>query len=191
LFVSDAFKRLQWLGNYAPTLTLTLPSHSLKLGQTVLVSVRTVAGQGRYQIASVPALVQRLDSNYSVSLVLNTSDTSLNAAWVPSWEILSYSGTTLTLRNAEGIKLDEGWTLPLNMQIIASTGQVLEAAVDVHSAVAGSVVVHTAPTYDQTIYKGILTLLNYTAASADDQPAYVWVSSAGAMSDATAGKDMI
>jgi hypothetical protein len=191
LFVTDAFKRLQWLGNYAPTLTLTLPNHSLYLGQTVLVSVRSVAGQGRYQIVNVPALVQRIGSDYSVNLVLNTSDTSANAAWVPSWEILSYSTTTLTLKNGEGLKLDDNWTLPLAGQIIASTGQVLEAAVDIHSAVAGSVVVHTAPTYDQTIYKGILTLLNYTNAAADDALAYVWGSDAGAMSDATAGKEML
>lgn len=190
LFVTDAFKRLQWLGNYAPTLTLTLPGHSLTLGQTVSVSVRTVAGQGRYQIVSIPALVQRIGSDYSVNLVLNTSDTASMAAWVPSWEIASYSTTTLTLKNGEGLDLDEHWTLPMTGQIIDGSGNVLEAAVDIHSATAGAVVVHTAPTYDQTIYKGILTLLDYTSADSDDQPAYVWASAAGVMSDASAGKDL-
>jgi hypothetical protein len=182
-------QRLQWFSRYAPTIKIQWLNHSLNLGQIVAVTARALAGTGRYGIKSIPGIVCKLIGDYGVEIILNVDPSASAAIWVPSWEIASYSGTTVTLRYSEGALLEDVVDLPATIQIITPAGAVLEAGTVV-SVTAGTLTMSVAPTYDQTTERGIITLGDYTAVTVAKRYKYVWVASSDVMSNGDEGKKL-
>ena len=185
-------KLLQWFSNFAPTVNLDIPGHIIKMLDTINLEVTDMAGQGEaYTTENLPCLVIGKYDNHKLKCILNTALSDDQAAWVPSWEIESYASTTLTLRKSEGLQISDIVDLPAAMQIIRSDGTAI-GDYTINSVVdADTVVLSAAPTYSDSMYKGILTLKDYTDVTNSDRTAkYVWsADSSGEMSDASTGKD--
>lgn len=186
-WLSTNMKRLKWLTNYAPSLELTLPNHTLNLLDVVSVQLTGGAGQGRYGI-DCTALVTAIKDDYKVTITLNTQGSAMS--YVPSFEIASYTGTAITTNLSDCLALLDYFVLPLDVQIINHQGAVLTAATHINAVVdANHLTLANAPTYTQTDDIGIICLPEWTAAALADQAAYIWAAdAAGVMSDATAGK---
>lgn len=183
---------LQWFRNYAPTLRCKKINHGLQLGDVVLVTAKKLAGWGRYGKKEIPAIVTRLQGDFGFDLILNTDPVASAAIWVPSWEIDTYSGTTITLRDAEGEQMELIKNVPAALQIIDNEGTVLEAAVTVTAVVdEDTITVSSAPTYSLST-KGILTLKNYTSENNDLRQKYTWcANTSGVMSNGDQGKRLV
>lgn len=184
--------RLQWFASYAPTVQFVKINHDYTIGDIIMIKGNGIAGQGRYGTTGLPAVITKLIDDWIVEAVINTNPVALAAVWVPSLEIASYSGTTLTLRTPEGLLFDDLFDLPLTAQIIATDGTVLEASVTVTACTASTITLSAAPTYTQTTQIGILTLPDYTSALVKHREKYVWASdTSGVMSNTDDGKIML
>lgn len=195
LMIADVVERLRWLSNYAPTVTMELPGHKRQIGDQLLLSISNIAGQGqgRYTVDRIPCIVSGMGKGPNtdwIQLQLNTRDTTGIAAWVPSWEIASYSGATVTLKKGGGLLIEDVFTLPLTVQIIDSLGAVLDATRTILRVTDDdTLVLSAAPTYTPGTSIGIIALPDYTTASSTGQAKYTWAANtSGAMSNADDGK---
>jgi len=191
------FRTLQWLGNYAPSVPLTIPKNTLYVGDVIALTLRWAAGSGDYGIEDIPGIVISKTVGVSqdqITVVLNTNPTAQNVAWVPSWEIEDYAGTTITLSKDEALYLETHFALPLEVQIIDSMGTVLHAAYEIDSVTdPNTIVLDLAPTYNKSLYKGIITLRDWTSASTTHKSAFAWAAdtTTGLFSDSADGKELL
>jgi len=186
-WLSTNMKRIKWLSNYAPSIEITLPNHTLSLLDVVRVQTKGASGQGRYGVDCM-AIVTATKDDHKVMLTLNTQGTALS--YVPSFEVLSYSGTAITTALSDTGRIEDYFTLPLDVQIINHQGVVLTASTQITAVVdANHLTLADAPTYTQTDDIGIICLPTWVDAEALDQASYIWAAdAAGAMSDAELGK---
>jgi len=196
LATGDAFririlKLLKWFNNFAPVVDLVIPDYDIEICDVVNLEVDDMAGQGGYGVENLPALVVGKGDDFKIKAILNTSVSTQQAPWVPSWEIESYTGGTLTLRKAEGLSLADVVDLPASMQILRADGTAIGNYTANSVTDEDTIVLSAAPTYNQSIYRGILTLKDYTDTSNSARTGkYVWCSNtAGIMSDSDPGKD--
>jgi hypothetical protein len=194
-FIAQQIKRLQWFNSYVPTVTCEIPNHGLSIGEVVLVTFDSLAGQGRYGIKNIPALVTKLEGDESVQFCLNASATLNNALWCPSWHVASNVGATCTLQNAEGLSLTllSGY-IGMEVMCISYDGTFEEYNTIASVTDANTIVLDSAPTWDLTKYQVIITmgLWGDALVSAAHKSAFVWASDAtGAMSDAAEGKKLL
>lgn len=191
-FRERILKILRWFNNYAPTLDLVVPNHSIEMGDIVNIEVNDIVGQGDYGVTNMPGIVVALTDDYGVRVVLNTADTASQAAWAPSWEIDSYATTVLTLRKGGALAIESLVTLPFEGQIIRADGIAIGNYTINSVTDDNTVVLATAPAYLQSTYRGILTLPDYTTSTIENIiDSYVWAAnSSGVMSNSDAGKEL-
>jgi len=192
IFRKRILKVLQWFNSYAPTIDLVLPEHTISICDIVNISLDDMSGQGSYSVDSVAGLIVDLTDDYKVKVVLNTSKSTNTAGYVPSWEIASYTGSTLTLNKGNGLKILDYLDAGDTMQIMSTFGT-LETVTLSSIPDDDTVILTAAPSYDQSLHSAFITLEDYTEATVTDfQSQFTWASNtSGVMSNADIGKVLL
>lgn len=186
IFNLYAIKSLKRFSAYSPVLDLELPGKELEIGDSVTLHLSVVAGKREYRLNGTPAIVIGKSTDYQYKLAINTTDSAFSAIYAPGLKVESYSGASLTLESLTSrYLLSEN--CPIDAQILTCNGDQLWSGA-INAITGTTATAAPAPSYDQDLYSGYLTLQDFTDELTANKNKYAFVCSSGSFSDSTDGK---